>query len=139
PEMARTLGKGAPDRGALVAQVEQGSPADKAGARAGDVIVAVNGQGVQASKDVQRAIFGRKSGDKVDVEVWRDGNKIHLAPATQEMPGEDKLAGRGGEGGGSGERNGQKAKLGIGLSSVTPMLAERLGVDPRTRGAVITS
>jgi len=138
PEMAKSLGKGAPEKGALVAQVEPGSPADKAGARAGDVIVGVNGQGIQASKDVQRAIFGRKVGEKVDVEVWRDGNKVHLAATTQEMPGEEKLA-RGGEGGGGGERNAQKAKLGLGLSSVTPMLAERLGVDPRTKGAVITS
>ncbi|MDB4968114.1 MAG: Peptidase Do [Myxococcales bacterium] len=140
PEMAKGLGKNAPDKGALVAQVEPGSPAEKAGAKPGDVIVKVSGQDVHAAKDVQRVILGRKIGEKIDVEVWRDGNHVHINPLTQELPGDDKIASRGGEGGPNGsERTAQKAKLGIGLSSVTPMLAERLGVDPRTKGAVITS
>jgi serine protease Do len=138
PEMARGLGKSAPDKGALVASVEPGSPADKAGAKAGDVIVAVNGKNIDASKDVQRAIvFTGKIGQKVDLTVWRDGQTVHLAPTTAELPGDERVASR--EGGNGGGNNAQKAKLGLGLSSMTPMLAERIGVDPKIRGAVITS
>jgi serine protease Do len=137
PEVAKSLGKNAPEKGALVAQVEPGSPAEKAGAKPGDVIVAVNGQDVKASKDVQRNILNGKIGQKVDLTVWRDGQTVHLAPTTQELPGEDKLASRSGEGGG--DRSAPKQKLGIGLASMTPGLAERIGVDPRVKGAVVTS
>jgi serine protease Do len=138
PEMAKGFGKGAPEKGALVAQVEPGSPADKAGAKPGDVIIAVTGQNVQGSKDVQRVILGKKIGDKVEVDVWRDGNKVRLSPTTQELPGDEKVASRNG-GNGGGDHSASKAKLGIGLSSMSPMLAQQLGVDPRTKGAVITS
>jgi serine protease Do len=138
PEMAKGLGKGAPEKGALVAQIEPNSPADKAGAKAGDVIVAVNTQPVGASKDVQRIILGGKIGQKVDVTVWRDGQTVHLLPTTQELPGDDRVASRG-VGDNGGEHNASKAKIGIGLASMTPGLAERIGIDPKMKGAVITS
>ena len=138
PEMARGLGKNAPEKGALVASVEPGSPADKAGAKPGDVITQVNGKNIDASKDVQRAIvFSGKVGQKVDLTLWRDGNNVHITPTTAELPGDDRVASR--EGGGAGGGNAQKAKMGLGLSSMTPGLAERIGVDPKTKGAVITS
>jgi serine protease Do len=77
-------------------------------------------------------------GQKVDVTLWRDGQTLHVSPTTAELPGDDKVASR--EGAEGGERgNAQKAKLGIGLSSMTPMLAQRIGVDPKVKGAVITS
>jgi serine protease Do len=138
PEMSKSLGKNAPGKGALVASVEPGSPADKAGAKPGDVIVAVNGKNIDASKDVQRAIvFSGKVGEKVDLTLWRDGSTVHITPTTAELPGSDKLASR--EGGGERNGNAQKAKIGLGLQSMSPSLAERIGVDPKTKGAVITS
>jgi serine protease Do len=137
PEVAKGLGNGAPSSGALVAQVEPGSPADKAGAKPGDVITTVAGKAMKDPADVQRTIFSGKVGNKVDVTVWRDGKTVHLWPTTAEFPGDDKMASR--EGGGEHNGNAQKAKLGLGLSSMTPMLAERIGVDPKVKGAVITS
>ncbi len=137
PEVAKGLGKNAPESGALVAQVEPGSPADKAGAKPGDVITTVGGKAVKDPADVQRAIvFSGKVGQKVDLGVWRDGQTVKLTPTTAELPGDKKVASReAGDNGG----DAHKAKLGIGLSSMTPGLAERIGVDPKTKGAVITS
>ena len=138
PEVAKSLGKNAPEKGAIVASVEPGSPADKAGARPGDVITAVNGKPTDGSKNVQLTILGTKVGQRVEVTAWRDGQTVHLTPTTAELPGDEKQASR--EVGGGGEHgNAQKAKLGLGLSSMTPMLAERIGVDPKVKGAVITS
>ena len=136
PEVSKGLGNNAPEAGALVAQVEPGSPADKAGARPGDVITAVAGHAIKDPADVQRTIFSGKVGQRVDVTAWRDGKTVHLSPTTAEFPGDEKQASREG---GNGDRNAPKAKLGLGLSSMTPMLAERIGVDPKTKGAVITS
>ncbi len=84
PELQKGLGKGAPERGALVGQLEPGSPAEKAGAQAGDVIVAVNGTPTPDGRTVQRLIANGKVGQKVDLTLWRDGKNVHVSPQTIE-------------------------------------------------------
>jgi putative serine protease PepD len=59
--------------GAQIAEVTPGSPAERAGLRAGDVIVRVAGRQVAEPDDVMAAIEGRAPGDRVDIEVRRDG------------------------------------------------------------------
>ncbi|MES3000082.1 MAG: DegQ family serine endoprotease [Pseudomonadota bacterium] len=64
--------------GALVSSVEKGSPADRAGVQPGDVIRSVNGQAIVASGDLP-AVLGLKSpGDRVQMEIWRQGRKVDL-------------------------------------------------------------
>jgi putative serine protease PepD len=60
--------------GAEVADVTDGSPADKAGVKRGDVIKRVDGEAVQDPEDVAQAIGDDKPGDEVDVLVERDGS-----------------------------------------------------------------
>ena len=86
---------------------------------------------------MQRTIWTGKVGDKIDLTVWRDGKTLHLSPTTAELPGDERQASR--ESAGGGNNNAQKAKLGLGLSSMTPTIAERLHADPKLKGAVITS
>ena len=64
--------------GALVANVEKGSPADKAGLQTGDVIRGVNGVPVVASGDLPAAIGLSKPGDKVSLDVVRKGHRESL-------------------------------------------------------------
>jgi serine protease Do len=137
PELQKGLGKGAPDRGALVGQLEPGSPAEKAGAQAGDIIVAVNGQPTPDGKAVQRIIVGGKVGGKVDLTLWRDGKTLHVSPQTAELPGDERQALR--EGGQGGDARATRGKIGVGLSSLTPMIAQQLGIDGKLKGAVVTS
>ena len=134
PELSKGLGKGAPTNGALVGQVEAGSPADRAGVKPGDVVVAVDGQAVRNGHAVQMDIIRDKVGQKVDLTLWRDGRTVHVTPTTGELPSDTRQASRGGEGG----DHSPKAKLGLSLTSMTPSLAERIGVDVKTKGAVIT-
>jgi putative serine protease PepD len=71
----------APGSGARVEQVAPGGPADDAGLRAGtdgDVIVEVDGRAVRGPDDVSAAIAGKGPGDKVRVEVRRDGGRESL-------------------------------------------------------------
>jgi Do/DeqQ family serine protease len=72
PEVARSLGlrKAA---GGLVAQVIPGSPADKAGLHAGDVITAVAGHAVESNADLRNALGFLRVGDPVTVDLLRNG------------------------------------------------------------------
>jgi predicted metalloprotease with PDZ domain len=65
---------GAPaDAGALVARVEAGSPADKAGIRVGDVLTRIDGEEVAGPHDVRAQIRDAEDGQAAAVEVYRDG------------------------------------------------------------------
>ncbi|KQW96917.1 peptidase [Massilia sp. Root418] len=64
--------------GALVANVEPGGPADKAGLKSGDVIRKINGQKIIASADLPAVVGVALPGDKVTLEVWRQGKAIEL-------------------------------------------------------------
>jgi serine protease Do len=70
---------GAPeDRGVLVAHVEPGSAAAKAGIQVGDVLVAVRGEPVREASDVISALSAMKKPDKVKIDVVRDKKAMTL-------------------------------------------------------------
>ncbi len=73
-ELAEALGI---DRhgGVVVAQVEKGSPADEAGIEVGDVVVAVDGRPVADAAALRNAIGLLRVGEKVELEVIRDGRR----------------------------------------------------------------
>jgi Do/DeqQ family serine protease len=73
-EMARSLGLPRAT-GGLVAQVSPGSPAEKAGIRAGDVITAVAGHRVQSNTDLRNALGYLRVGDEVGIDLLRDGRR----------------------------------------------------------------
>jgi serine protease Do len=64
--------------GALVANVERGGAADKAGVKAGDVIRKVNGQPIIAAGDLSGIVSVSKPGDRLALDVWRDGKIVQL-------------------------------------------------------------
>jgi len=67
--------------GALVSNVEKGGPADKAGLKAGDVIRMLNGQKIVSSGDLPAIVSLATPGEKVTLEVWRQG-KLEAIKAT---------------------------------------------------------
>src|SRR5271170_24356 len=64
--------------GALVSQVVEGSPADRAGVRTGDVITSVNGQPVKSNSELRNTIGLRRVGDKVEIGLVRDGKPLRV-------------------------------------------------------------
>ncbi|MEO8418592.1 MAG: DegQ family serine endoprotease [Methylophilaceae bacterium] len=72
--------------GALVAGVEKGSPAEKGGLEAGDVIVKFDGKTVATSSDLPRAVGATKPGKAVPVEILRKGASRMLNITIGEMP-----------------------------------------------------
>jgi Do/DeqQ family serine protease len=77
PDIAHSLGLSSA-MGALVSQVVEGSPADKAGIRTGDVITAVNGAPVKTNSELRNAIGLRRVGDKVEIGLLRDGKPFKV-------------------------------------------------------------
>ena len=76
-ETAAALGMTEP-RGALVANVTQGSPAEASGVRVGDVIVTFDGAAVGKSSDLSLIVARTPVGKAVDVMVMRDGRSVSL-------------------------------------------------------------
>src|SRR5437667_287475 len=77
PDIAHSLGLSSA-MGALVSQVVDGSPADKAGIRAGDVITTINGQNVKSNSELRNTIGLLRVGDKVDIGLVRDGKPMRV-------------------------------------------------------------
>ena len=77
PDIAHSLGLSSA-LGALVSQVVEGSPADRAGIRTGDVITAVNGQPVKSNSELRNTIGLLRVGDKVDIGLVRDGKPLKV-------------------------------------------------------------
>jgi Do/DeqQ family serine protease len=90
PDIAHSLGL-ANALGALVSQVVEGSPADRAGIRTGDVITSVNGQPVKSNSELRNTIGLLRVGDKVDIGLMRDGKPLRvtamIADTTTELGG----------------------------------------------------
>jgi serine protease Do len=76
-ELAESFGLDRP-RGALVADVTAGSPADRAGMQAGDVIVRYDGEAVGSSGELPVLVGATPAGDQVPVEVIREGERRTL-------------------------------------------------------------
>jgi serine protease Do len=70
-QLADTFGLERP-RGALVAKVEDGSPAAAAGIKPGDVILGVDGQKIESSTELPARVAALEPGSQAKLEVWRD-------------------------------------------------------------------
>ncbi len=63
-------------RGALVASVAENSPSDKAGVKAGDIILEFNGEKIKVMKELPMIVARTEVGKKVKVKIWRDKKEI---------------------------------------------------------------
>jgi membrane-associated protease RseP (regulator of RpoE activity) len=66
------------EKGALISEVDSDSPAEKAGLKAGDVIVKIGSEDIEDEGDVAEAIRAKQPGDTVDFVIYRDGQKMTI-------------------------------------------------------------
>ncbi len=113
--------------GALISQVYEGSPAEKAGLKAGDVAIEIDGVKITNSQDVVREVLKKQVGQKVNFVVLREGKRTEISLTTAQMP--EKL----------GEQESVQPSrewFSLRVSNVTPDLAKQLGLT-KTGGVVI--
>jgi serine protease Do len=83
-DLAAALGMKEP-RGALVAAVQKGGPAHRAGIQSGDVILSLNDQTVEYSADLARLVAGTRPGETVTIEIWRKGKTSPVQVKVEEL------------------------------------------------------
>jgi len=69
--------------GFIVTELESGSPADKAGIRVGDVIVAANGRAIRSTRDMHNLVGLQRLGQSIELELFRDGAQLELSVVIQ--------------------------------------------------------
>jgi serine protease Do len=80
------------NQGALVGDVTEKSPAEKAGLKEGDVIVEFNGKKVTDSRHLKLEVARAQPGESVPLKVLRDGETKDLHVTVKETPGQERLA-----------------------------------------------
>jgi serine protease Do len=129
PELAQALSL-QEHQGALVADVMAGTPAEQAGLKRGDVIVAFNGKAVASSRDLPPMVANTPVGQEVTLTVVRDGKKQALPMKVGKLPAAEVKAEAPGQ-----TRQGQ---WGLQLQNITPQLAEKHGLKAE-HGALVAS
>jgi serine protease Do len=109
-------------KGAMVMDVVKGDPADMAGIQPNDIIVEVNDHKVETSRDLTNLVAGIPVGDKVKIEVLRNGKKQTFSVEIAKRPEETKLATKSSE-------KGREDELGIRVTNLTLELAQRLNLS----------
>ena len=130
PELAKAFGAAAP-RGALVGDVEPGSPAQKSGLEKGDIVVALDGKPITDSNQLRMSISMMAPGTTANLKVWRHGSEHDIAVKLGELPAENERASAAPE-------NPQGALEGVTVENVTDQTAQQLGLPDRTKGVVVT-
>ena len=129
PDLAENFGLDRPI-GAFVGQVIPDSPADKAGIKAGDVIIEYNGKEVSQMSMLPALVANTDVGSKARVVLIRDGQKQNITIEIGKLEDEEPVI--------ADAETGTSKKLGITVQELTPKLAESLGID-ETQGLIVTN
>jgi len=137
PALQRALALG-PTHGALVQDVSAGTPAERSGLRAYDVIVSADGVSVRSDEDLIRTISARAPGTVTALEVWRDGAVRNVSVKLTERPLVETSRTRA-------QRNGavrpvagrEQGPLGLTVRDLDRATAMRQGIPETTQGVIV--
>ncbi|MEW5768571.1 MAG: Do family serine endopeptidase [bacterium] len=125
PSLAKYLHISSREKGVLVADLTQGSEAEKAGIRRGDVILSVDGNSISSVRELQRKVLQGRVGQRVVLSIFRKGQKLVIPLTLSEMPSESK-------------RDRAGIWLGLTLRILTPALAKQFNLPPAERGLLVS-
>jgi serine protease Do len=126
-DLAKSL-KMSEARGALVSDVNPDSPAEKAGVKPEDVVVAVDDQAIEDNSDLSRYIASLPPGTEVKLKVFRGGEEQRITVELGTFPDEEDI---------SEASPAAREQLGMTLHDLTPEISARLELPRGTRGAVV--
>jgi serine protease Do len=116
-------------KGVLVAKVFEGDPADKAGIKANDIIIAVDGKPIKTSRELTGTIAEIPVGQKTPITILRDGKEKTVKVKIAKRDDSERLARR--------EPQSNGGELGIRIAEMTPELAQRYGHSENEKGVLV--
>src|SRR5262249_8173895 len=132
----------APGEGAIVGEVKPNSPAEKAGVKTQDVILDLNGQKVQGPSDLAGIVERLDVGKSYPMTIMRDGKRMSLPVAVQEMPSRYTTLAPDDSEDGNADKNANSneamsfEELGVEIRELTPQLTKELGLKD-AKGVVV--
>ena len=126
-DMARTY-RMKDNKGALISDVNSDSPAEKAGLKADDVVVGVDGRAIEDNGDLSRYIASKAPGTTVNLRVLRGSAEQTIAVTLGTFADETADADN---------DSGNRGQLGMTLRNLTPDMAERLELPRASKGVVV--
>lgn len=125
--------------GAVVIQLAEGSPAQKAGLKPMDIIRSIDGKKMKNTNDVQKYVLAKEIGSKIELELLRDGGKKNLSIKLERMPDTYGLAANEviKSPGATGE-TGEVEKLGFKVEQLNEETAKNFGVSV-SEGILVSS
>lgn len=130
PSIAQAFGL-RENKGAVAASVEPGSPAEKAGLKAGDVIIRVNGHPIDSARNLTRTVAGLKPGTTASLTIYRDGNTQDLTVTTGQREQEQATQ----QGDTPAQDTGKR--LGVALSPLTDAVRRERRLEPNVSGVLV--
>ncbi len=135
-EVAESIGLGKP-HGAQVIGVESGTPAEKAGVEAGDIIIKFDGKAIEKSSDLPRLVGATKPGSKVSLTVFRRGASKELTVIIAEIEA-DKPTKKAADKTGKPKAAGTSQLLGLTVSELTEEQRKELKIKGGVRVELAT-
>ncbi|MGC8852797.1 MAG: DegQ family serine endoprotease [Hydrogenobacter sp.] len=115
PDMAEAVGV---KEGVIIAQVMPSSPAEKAGLKVGDIVIAIDGEKVSSVRDLQLRVMRTPPGKEITLTVIRNGKEQNIKVKVEAMPEETKIS----------QAGPSTQDVGLLLRDLTPDEERRLGV-----------
>ncbi|MEX2368224.1 MAG: Do family serine endopeptidase [Balneolaceae bacterium] len=119
--------------GVVIGSVQPDGPADEAGLREGDVILRKDGEPIRDWSAFRMNIANSEPGSDVELEVFRDGERLSVTVTLDEFPTDETVASVPDD-----QRQGLEDQLGFRVEDLTDEIRSQLNLDTRVDGAVVT-
>jgi serine protease Do len=127
-DLAPEFGLDEDQRGTLVQEVTEDTPAERAGLEHGDIITHLNGKRMENFRELRFAIADVRPGTEIELTVIRDGEDVELEATVGSRDGLNEEAV---------EPTDDGALEGVGVSDIDPRARERFGIPSRVQGALV--
>ena len=127
PELAEYYGLKT-HKGVMVTQVFEGDPADKAGIKPKDIIIAVDGHPVATGRELSSIIANTPVGSKTRITLLRNGKRKTVTVTVAKREDEQLVVS---------EDSGRSESMGIQVAEITPERARQFGLEKREKGVLV--